>query len=97
MEKWYPTSHKSKVDQSLRGAHKLVMGVKFISWLMLREKLKNGNDEHFHHWYSSTDTQKQAHYILNLQDNGQLRNDFRWNKEILLQIITSQCGRLTGS
>ena len=39
---------------------------------MLRKKLKNGNDESFHHWYSSTDTQKQAHYILNLQDNGQL-------------------------
>lgn len=79
--KGYLTSHKSIAYQSLREKHNQTSyGGKIHQLAYVGEKLKNGNDDNFHHWHSSTGTQKQAHYILNLQDNGQLRNDFRWMK-----------------
>lgn len=92
MEKGYSTSYKSIVYQKKfrEAAHNQTSyGDKIYKLSYVEETVADAKGENFHHWYSSTDVEKQAYYILNLKDKGLRRYPSN--------IITSLCGRLTGN
>ena len=49
------------------------------------EEMVEVGDEKGKCWNSSSQTEQEAYYILNLKDKAQLRNGFRYIKEIVLQ------------
>ena len=86
MEKGGSTDQKSIVFRNLKEAvnYQTDCGGKIHKLTHIEEEVERGHDKE-HSWTSSFETEQEAYYILNLKDKAQLKNGYRWIKEILLQ------------
>ena len=86
MEKGGSTDQKSIVFRNLKEAvnYQTDCGGKIHKLTHIEEEVEMGDDKR-HSWTSSFETEQEAYYILNLKDKAQLKNGYRWIKEILLQ------------
>ena len=89
MEKGGSTDQKSILFRNLKEAVdcQIENGGKIHKLAHVEEEVETGTYEHdnLHNWQSSFETEQEAYYILNLKDKAQLKNGYRWIKEILLQ------------
>ena len=86
METGGSTDQKSIVFRNLKEAvnYQTDCGGKNHKLTHIEEEVEMGHDKE-HSWTSSFETEQEAYYILNLKDKAQLKNGYRWIKEILLQ------------
>ena len=80
------TNQKNIVFRNLKEAvnYQTEYGGKIHKLTHIEEEVEIGDDLH-HSWHSSTETEQEAYYILNLKDKAQLKNGYRYIKELLLQ------------
>eukprot|EP00438_Fugacium_kawagutii_P000596 Skav236168 [mRNA] locus=scaffold298:273670:276849:+ [translate_table: standard] len=86
LEKGGSTSQRSIVFRNLKEAvnSQTEYGGKIHKLTHVEEEVKVG-EEQGKCWNSSSQTEQEAYYILNLKDRAQLKNGYRYIKELLLQ------------
>ena len=86
LEKGGSTNQNSIVFRNLKETvnYQTEYGGKIHKLTHIEEELEEGNNEKCS-WHSSTETEQEAYYILNLKDKDELENGDKYIKDLLLQ------------